>query len=132
MNGNKALYYGGFVLIVSIVLSYVFWGADFIPSSVAGPIIGHLDDAIVIIMGIVALTRLKARTIGDKTMEGMGVGGYVIFGALIILGLWYIFYGVDLIPDKTPYIGFVDDIIVVLLLFAAAGRIRKTLYGKTQ
>jgi uncharacterized membrane protein YkvA (DUF1232 family) len=128
---NKNLYYAGMIGIVALALTYVFWGADVIPDAIAtlgpGAIAAWFDDAIVIIAGIFALAKWRQFTLGGKKQKGVGWKGAAIFIPVVIGGLLYVFWAVDLIPDAAPYIGWFDDAAAVMIMFFTLGRIRKRL-----
>lgn len=134
MSNNKMLFYIGSIAIFTIILGYLFMPFDLIPAKFAGAVVGHLDDAAVVILGLIAFKKLKNQTIGGSDSEmkyaGMGPLGWVIFIPILSAGIWYVFWGVNLIPRQVPYIGLIDNIIAVILMFVVFGRIRQSLYGK--
>jgi uncharacterized membrane protein YkvA (DUF1232 family) len=131
MEMNKSVYYAGFIGIVALALTYVFWGADVIPDALAaagpGVVAAWLDDAVVIVAGIFALARWRQVAFGTKGKKGLGWKAGAVFIPIIIAGLAYVFWIVDLIPDTVPYIGWADDAVAIIMLVYVAGRIRKRL-----
>jgi len=105
-------------MVVGIAaLLYIFWGNDLIPERLAivGPqaIMGFLDDAIILIGALIVFRRLKVVAFppGKSKTNWFFAGGFVL-----LLGgvLFYVFWGADLLPDGLPWIGFFDDIAVVI------------------
>ena len=126
-----------FILWAFVVagLSYIFWGADLIPDALisAGPaaIFGFLDDAVAVVALIFVLRKWKIVTIRQgKENKGLGLKGWFLFVPVVLAVLFYVFLGVDLIPDSAPYIGWVDDAIAVIAGAYIVGKLRKRLKGK--
>lgn len=41
----------------------------------------------------------------------------IVLGVVLATaGLWYIMLGVDIIPDKLPWLGYLDDAVLILVL----------------
>lgn len=61
----------------------------------------------------------------NKTLE-------LLIGLILItFGLWYIFFSLDIIPDAVPWIGFVDDALIIVIGIWLFWRFRKNI-KKTQ
>ena len=127
---NKPIYYFGFIAIVALGLTYVFWGADLIPEGYFPPpltILGYIDDAVVIIGTIFALAKWRQIFLGKKGQPGMGWKGALIYLPVVAALLIYVFWVVDLIPDTVPYIGYADDAAAILAGMFILGKIRRSL-----
>lgn len=128
---RENLYYAGLVGLVALGLTYVFWGADVIPDSVAtlgpGALAAWFDDAVVVITGWFALAKWRQITLGTKQKTGLGWKGAVVFVPIVAAGILYVFWGVDLIPDSAPYVGWFDDAAAIMIMFYTLGRVRKRL-----
>lgn len=121
--------------LVALALSYIFWGADLIPDNLIslGPaaLFGFLDDAVVVIALIFVLRKWKIVTLGQgDNHKGMGLKGWILFVPVVLAVLFYVFWGVDLIPDSAPYVGLIDDAIAVITGAYVVGKIRKRLKKK--
>ena len=126
---NKNIYYAGLGILGALVLTYIFWGADIIPDSVAtigpGLLAAWVDDAAVIIGGIFVSAKWRQLALGTKKAPGLNWKAIAIFLPIILFGLIYVFWGVDLIPDSIPYVGFADDAATVLAAILFAGKLRR-------
>lgn len=133
---KKLLYFGGFALIIAASLGYVFWGADLIPDTLAGipptTLLGWVDDAVALIAMVLALRRWKLFMFpaGKKGKPIVTLKSSLIFIPIIVLVLGYIFWGVDLIPDASPLIGWVDDVVAVLFGMLVAARLRQLFFPR--
>lgn len=130
--GNKALYYTGGIIIVALALTYVFWSIDLIPDAASAvgitTFIGWVDDAVALGLMVLALRRWKVITMGTKGQPSTISPLYsIIFISIVILGLAYVFWIVDLIPDSIPYIGWMDDALVIITGFYILAKIKKKL-----
>ena len=60
-------------------------------------------------------------------------GKLIHIGAAVIAitaGLVYLFFAADLIPDNIPIVGFLDDVIVGMVIYAVWKAVSKFLEGK--
>lgn len=121
------------VIVAIASVTYVFWGFDIIPdgtgSLVFGGITGFIDDAIVIMGGVLTLRRLKLIALPGKQQK---ISVPYLMALIVIWAwiLWYFFWGFDIIPDGTPWIGFLDDIGNMFVFTRVLGGIRRGLRGK--
>lgn len=133
---KKLLYYAGFAIIIAAALGYVFWGADLIPDTLAGlppsVFLGWIDDAIALIAMVLVLRRWKLAMF-PTSKKGKSIITFksaIIYIPTIALILWYIFWGVDLIPDKAPFIGWIDDVLALIIGMGVAARLRQTFFPR--
>lgn len=116
------------IALTAAALGYVFLGADIIPDSLSAlpptTVLGWVDDSIAILTAILIGRRWWRYTKGQGD-EGVNVTAMIIFVAVASASLFYVFWGVDLIPDATPWVGFADDAIAVAIGVFTAARLRK-------
>jgi len=110
-----------FVLFFIAGISYVILGNDLIPDNLSAlPInmlTGFIDDAVVIITLIFTFRKIRnALDKSKKTQKGKKNWQGTVW-MLLLLGivLFYVFWGVDIIPDNIAGIGHLDDIIVTIV-----------------
>ena len=49
---------------------------------------------------------------------------------LATVGVWYIMLGIDIIPDKLPWLGYLDDAVMILVMGYIWRTIVKNMMGK--
>lgn len=135
MAANKnAILWAGYIAIIALGLTYVFWGADLIPDSLSsalpGTFIGYMDDAIALILMFLGLAKWRQIITGTKNKAGLGWKGFLIFTPILALILVYVFWVADIIPDTIPFVGYADDVIAILLGVFVAAKVWKKLKGK--
>lgn len=41
----------------------------------------------------------------------------IVLGVILAtVGIWYIMLGIDIIPDKIPWLGYLDDAVLIVVL----------------
>lgn len=134
---SKGVYTIGTIFIVAAGLAYIFWGGDIIPESFLtkiGPaaILSYIDDAIVLLGMVFALRRWKTIWMPEKSSGSRKInyGIAAIWISVLSVVIWYVTLGVDLIPDKVPWIGLMDDAAAIFGGMIVAARLRQTFFPK--
>jgi uncharacterized membrane protein YkvA (DUF1232 family) len=115
------------IILIAASLSYIFWSNDVIPDKLTAlnpaALLGFVDDAVIIIGLVFTLKRWRSNV---KTRgKPADLKLLILYTPVVAFVLWYIFLGVDLIPDKSPVIGYIDDVLAVFAGVKLIGYIRQ-------
>ena len=132
---RKINFYIGAIAIVGAVLAYVFGSFSIIPDvGIAAPgwgqILLHIDKVFAIILGIFALRRMKLWVDQQKKPGKINWLLMLVFVPILLFAVWYVFLGVDLIPDSIPWVGWFDDALAILVAIWSAGKLKQMLFPK--
>jgi uncharacterized membrane protein YkvA (DUF1232 family) len=140
---TQAILLLGFFLAVLLGIKYFMTKFDIIPDSI-GPL-GYIDDFVALFMLIYGLhwlyKRVKERLGGTKTGIFVFLDKWPLSKLLTTLDFWLVLawivgvviywkWMLDLIPDPTPGLGYVDDVLVAFAAFIPVYRIIRRRFAK--
>lgn len=128
------VYKMGFFLVFTAALAYIFWGNDLIPDALSSipptQFLGWIDDAVVLIIGLFVTRKWWARAFPNTKEMKIDWKVMAVYAPAIAAWLWYVFYGVDIIPDSIPYAGWFDDAAAFFLMMYVTGKIKKLIWNR--
>jgi uncharacterized membrane protein YkvA (DUF1232 family) len=123
----------GSIIIIAASLAYIFWSNDIIPDKLTAlnpqVLLGFIDDAVIFIGMIFTLKKWRSnvKTRGEKINWLL----FLAYLPVIAFVIWYMLTGVDIIPDKAPFlVGYIDDVIAIFAGIKLTGYIRQFIAPK--
>lgn len=105
-----------------IAIWYIATPVDIFPEGFGG-YIGWIDDAIVLIMAIFVIRKTYQSL--NKRPKNVPLRHYLLPIIIIGAAIAYVLLPNDIISDTIPYIGWIDDIAVVIAAAILARKLKK-------
>jgi uncharacterized membrane protein YkvA (DUF1232 family) len=104
------------ILIIGIVIAvtwYWFTPIDLLPEGITGLLAGKVDDFLAVIGGVMIIRKI-IQSFNKRDYKTIKWTRYIIPLLMVGIALLYVLAPQDIIPDTIPYLGWLDDIGVMI------------------
>ena len=119
---NKTFKWMIIIGVTLIAIWYIATPIDIFPEGFGG-YAGYIDDALVI-LGSIFVIRKTYQSL-NKRPKNVPISHYLLPVIIIGAAIAYVFMPQDIIPDSIPYIGWIDDIAVIVGAAILARKLKK-------